>query len=118
MHWLKTLYTKLRLIGYVIKTPLARLGQNATYRYSCDESLKLSVDPYEAYQKGVFFYRLRDDLGVFEVTQLHQGKSEDELQVVVTSLSEDLSFRISRRLFMYLFRPVILTTKEHTRSCA
>ena len=76
------------------------------YRFTIDDKLVLHKDPTDPNPKALKFYRLRSDLGAFEVKEVIYSNSKIDATILVYSSNDDISFRMPRKWFDYLFESI------------
>ena len=85
------------------------------YGLSCDESIHLKVDPSAKLSTAepgkLWFYRVRDDLGAFEVQSVVINR-DGSMSYVVYHPDTDQYFKVKKNFYDLLFEPIPMF--EHT----
>lgn len=93
-----------KMWSYVTRKPVFR-----GYGTTTGEEKKVQRDPAVADPKNLVFYKLRTDLGAFEIRHVKR-KTDDRISYVVFNSDDHMEFEISKKWFDYLFEEVVNET--------
>lgn len=77
--------------------------------FTTGEPEKLAQDPTAAEPKNLIFYKLKDELGVFEIRKV-KHKTNGQVSYVVVNAADGSEFEINKKWFDYLFEEIVNST--------
>ena len=106
----KYLIAKLKLIVRIIRTPPNELFPK--YRTTIDNNTEWDEDPLLDFNKKIRFFRLKDNLGIFEIKNITRKVGKPEPFLTIYNSVDDTEFVMSRKWFNYMFEPVSISPKH------
>jgi len=113
IKWFTRLRVKFRLLCRALTLDVDEVLQKAEvpqvkYRVTTDDSVSWEQDPTDPDPNELRFYRLKEDLGAFEIQQVVYRRGTQEAMVVIHNPAHEATFALSKKWFEYLFEPIVL----------